>query len=251
MRRILVVLLVIVLLVASSLTVASAAKPDKAGRPENLEQIIFVHPVGTDQPAKPDKPGKPPKTEEPPPPVDNNYYQLWGGYLTGTIDYYVNPNIRLANGGDPVAEVNAAAEIWDAVTGDELFNYAGATTENWYQLDGQNTVSWVKFFPRETLAVAVMYYDPETLVIWEVDIVFNAFHRWGIDPVKEDGDKLKAYDIANIAVHEFGHPVGLDDLDNDLYRELTMYGYSKKGETEKYSLEAGDIAGAQSLYPLP
>jgi len=30
-----------------------------------------------------------------------------------------------------------------------------------------------------------------------------------------------------------------------------MYGYSSKGETKKYSLEEGDIAGAQELYGTP
>jgi len=72
--------------------------------------------------------------------------------------------------------------------------------------------------------------------------------RWGVDPVKEDQDKIKAFDIQNIATHEFGHAIGLDDLYDSLYRELTMYGYSSKGETIKCSLEEGDIAGAQELY---
>lgn len=35
------------------------------------------------------------------------------------------------------------------------------------------------------------------------------------------------------------------------YSELTMYGYSSKGETEKRSLEDGDVAGAQFLYGTP
>lgn len=41
MRRFLVVSLAVALLVGSSLTVANAAKPEKAGRPEKLEQIIL------------------------------------------------------------------------------------------------------------------------------------------------------------------------------------------------------------------
>ena len=250
MKRVLVVLLVVVLLVSSS-AAAVSAKSDKPGRPEKLDQVIFVHPVAPDKPGKPDNPpGKPPKKEEEP--KDNTHYELWGGYLADTASYYINPNVSLVTGGDPIAAVEAAAEAWDAVTAafDEtggLFEYVDTTEKRWYEEDFQNTVSWVKFIPRDYIAIAVMWYDPETMIIWEVDIVFNTFHNWGIDPVKRD----KAFDVRNIATHEFGHPVGLDDLYGEVYSELTMYGYSSKGETKKYSLEEGDIAGAQELYGTP
>jgi len=247
MKRVLVALLVVALLVSSS-AVAVSAKPDKPGRPEKLDQVIFVHPVAPDKPGKPDNPGKPPKDEEP---KDNTYYKLWGGYLDGTASYYVNPDVSLVTGGDPIVAVEVAAETWDAVTAAELFSYAGTTTKNWYAEDGQNTVSWVKFVPRNYIAVVVIWYDSTTMIIWEFDIIFNTFHEWGIDPIKEDKDTIKAFDIQNIATHEFGHPVGLDDLYDEIYSELTMYGYSSKGETKKCSLEIGDIAGAQELYGTP
>ena len=243
MKRLLVALLVVVLLVSSSAVVS--AKSDNPARPEKLDQVIFVHPAGPDKPGKPDKPpGKPPKEEEP---KDNTYYELWGGYLADTVEYYVNPNVDLVTGGDVVTEINNAAEAWDVVTTGELFSYAGTTTESWYEEDGQNTVSWVKFIPQDYIAVAVMWYDPADMIIYEVDIVFNTFHKWGIDPVKRD----RAFDIQNIATHEFGHPVGLDDLYVEIYSELTMYGYSSKGETQKCTLEIGDVAGAQELYGKP
>ncbi len=219
-------------------------KPEKLPRPEKLEQIIFVHPVAPDSPDHPGRGKKPPKEE---PPIDNTYYALWGGYLADTAEYYVNPNIGLVTAGDPVAAVNAAVEAWDVVTDDDLFTYAGTTEKDWYELDGQNTVSWVRFIPRDNIAVAVMWYDPNTMIIYEFDIVFNAFHRWGVGPIKKD----RAFDIQNIATHEYGHPTGLDDLYDELYRELTMYGYSSKGETEKRTLEEGDVAGAQYLYGQP
>lgn len=204
-----------------------------------------MHPVAPDKPGKPPAPpGKPPKEEEE---KVYDYYELWGGYLVETAKYYINSNVSLVTAGGPIAAVNNAAEAWDTVTADELFNYAGTTTKSWYEEDSQNTISWVKFTPRNYIAVVVMWYDPETMIIWEFDMVFNTFHKWGIDPVKRD----KAFDIQNIATHEFGHPVGLDDLYDEIYSELTMYGYSSKGETKKCTLEEGDIAGAQSLYGAP
>lgn len=225
--------------------------PAKAGRPEKLKQITFVHPIAPDKPDKPDKPpGKPPK--EPEEPKNTEYYELWGGYLEGTLEYYINPNVNLVTVGDPITAVNDAAEAWDVVTYDELFNCAGETTKSWYEEDEQNTVSWVKFIPRDYIAVAVMWYDDNPnsgtyMKIYEVDIVFNAFHNWGINPTKRD----RAFDVQNIATHEFGHPTGLDDLYDEIYSELTMYGYSSKGEIKKCSLENGDIAGAQELYGAP
>jgi len=254
MKTIILITILVSLLIISFVSVGLVAaksdnpgkgeKPAMAGRPEKLEQIIFVHPVAPDKPGKPDKPpGKPPK--EPEEPKDNTYYELWANGLAVTpISYYINPNVSLVTGGDPAEAVNAAVEAWDEVTTANLFEYGGETNERWYAEDGQNTVSWVKFIPRNNIAVAVMWYDPETMLIWEVDIVFNTFHNWGINPGKRD----RAFDIQNIATHEFGHPTGLDDLYDDIYSELTMYGYSRTGETEKCSLEEGDIAGAQELY---
>ena len=42
--------------------------------------------------------------------------------------------------------------------------------------------------------------------------------------------------------------VGLGDLYDKTYSELTMYGYSEEGEIKKISLENGDKLGCQALY---
>jgi hypothetical protein len=255
------IVILISLLVVSAVSVGLVvAKPEdpgkgqssvKAGRPEKLEQIIFVHPVAPDKPGKPDKPpGKPPKDDEEP--KENDYYEFWDGYLVGTTECEINPSGSQVIAGDTIAAIEAAAGAWDGVTADELFSFVVTTDKSWIDApDGRNIISWIKFLPRSNIAVASMWYDPTTKIIYEFDIVFNAFHRWGIDPIKEDKYKIKAFDIQNIASHEFGHPVGLEDLYNDVHSELTMYGYSSKGETKKCSLEEGDINGAQLLYGTP
>ena len=133
MKKLLVALLVVALVVTSAVVVN--AKPDKPARPEKLDQVVLVLPVGLDRPGKPDKPpGKPPKEEEPK--KDNTYYELWGGYLDGTAEYKINPDVNLVTEGDPIAAVTDAAEAWDAVvTAATLFNYAGTTEESWYTQD--------------------------------------------------------------------------------------------------------------------
>ncbi len=55
-------------------------------------------------------------------------------------------------------------------------------------------------------------------------------------------------DFENIATHELGHSVGLNDLYDAKCSEQTMYGYADYGETKKRSLESGDIKGVKTLY---
>ena len=55
-------------------------------------------------------------------------------------------------------------------------------------------------------------------------------------------------DFENIATHELGHSIGLADLYTDACANETMYGYAAEGQTNKRSLEAGDIAGVSKLY---
>ncbi len=62
-----------------------------------------------------------------------------------------------------------------------------------------------------------------------------------------NGDANKM-DFESIATHELGHTMGLDDLYTDGCSEQTMYGYASEGETNKRTLESGDIAGVRTLY---
>lgn len=55
-------------------------------------------------------------------------------------------------------------------------------------------------------------------------------------------------DFENIATHELGHTFGLDDLFTEACSEETMYSFASTGETNKRTLEGGDIAGIIDLY---
>jgi len=247
-KKILVGLLVLGLVLALT-TPALAAKPVK---PKVLE-AVFIHYE------RPNKPGKPKPPEEP---KIYDYYLLLGPkwdlskYSDG-VPYVINPS------GAPAGaelEVKAAFEAWDAATGAELFNDSPQINPNswWGKQDGKNNVSWQVIAGGGIIAGTWLWYldndDSGTMSpgdeILETDIVFNASQRWGIDP---DGEG-KAYkltnmfDVRNIATHEAGHVVGLDDLYDSVYSEITMYGYSAKGETKKISLEVGDVNGTKALY---
>jgi len=236
-------LLIIALLMSSAGIVFAAAPADSKGPPE-LGQIIFIH-YGRDlAPARPDKSGKP-GTENP---ID--HYELSKLMLKNTANYYINPSGGGVTDSDAISAVITSFETWDSVTAKELFNYGGPTGASGVVFDMQNTVSWALITDSNIIAVTSLWYIPgkPPKEIVEFDVVFNTNYPWGIDPVKEDSSTIDAFDIQNIATHEAGHVVGLNDLYEDAYSVLTMYGYGSEGETIKCSLESGDILGTQKLY---
>ncbi|MBN2000761.1 matrixin family metalloprotease [candidate division KSB1 bacterium] len=74
----------------------------------------------------------------------------------------------------------------------------------------------------------------------ESDIIFN-----GEDHLWSDSGAADRYDVRNIATHEIGHSVGLNDLYSTGDSEKTMYGHASLGETKKRSLHSDDINGAR------
>lgn len=55
-------------------------------------------------------------------------------------------------------------------------------------------------------------------------------------------------DFENIATHELGHSVGLNDQYDPTCSTVTMYGYASTGETNKRTLELPDVTGVSTLY---
>lgn len=256
--------LILSLLLLLAWAYPAAAEEGKAGKivrpvkPGVLE-VVFIHYEKPDNPGK----GKPPPAPEEPKVYD--YYELIGPkwdlakYPSG-ISFTINPTAGPAGAEN---EVVAGFAAWDSATSATLFGSFTIATDKWWgQLDGRNNVSWqlITGAPNAIAGTWIWVADKDnsgTLSpgdeVLETDIVFNTQKRitWGIDA---DGEgttyKISAYDVRNIATHEIGHVVGLDDLYETKYSEITMYGYASKGETKKISLEIGDIKGTQALYGL-
>ncbi|HEX76859.1 MAG TPA: matrixin family metalloprotease [Dehalococcoidia bacterium] len=215
--------------------------------PGDVKQLTLVFYQGP-----PSEKGKPADEPEP-------SYVLIGLKLYETATYYVNPE---GSGVDPEAvkaAIGASFEAWDEVTDFELFNDTVGTTDfRGREYDGQNAISWVLIVPPKIVALCTIWYegelDPDNPArVLEFDICFNMWHEWGIDPDGEGTEyTIDAFDIQNVATHEAGHPVGLDDLEEEQNSEQTMYGSTTEGETKKISLHPdGDIIGAQELYGAP
>ncbi len=239
-------ILVITTLVFSVTVAASMIIPanDKAKEnskaPENspvidenweLERIDFIHY------AKPENPGKSPKTE--------NCYKLLGvKWKSLPVGYVINPsNPEGLDESFVMGAVSTSAETWDSATTSELFNDA-YTVDYTATYGVQNFVNVIDFgdYPDDrVIAVTSVWYTPRGRQIVEFDIRFNTRFGWG------DANPEKM-DLQNIATHELGHGVGLDDIYSTTCSAVTMYGYSSYGETQKRTLEQPDITGLQKMY---
>ncbi len=102
-------------------------------------------------------------------------------------------------------------------------------------------------FGRTGSSIATAYTWRWTDGLIESDVVFNRGLKWFNTSVEGDGcyEQIGAYDIGNIAVHEFGHVYGLDHSSG---RFESMYAYGFTGETLKRTPSAGDNNGIAAAY---
>jgi len=147
---------------------------------------------------------------------------------------------------------NLAADIdkWEDAAGKNILGNEvsgtvdGADTES---PDDNNEVYFGNIADSGAIAITIVwgyFYGPpgqRELVEW--DMVFDQ-----VDFDWSDSGEAGKMDFENIATHELGHSVGLDDLYDSKCSEMTMYGYADYGETKKRTLEDGDITGVRKLY---
>jgi hypothetical protein len=139
---------------------------------------------------------------------------------------------------------------WNNADSGERFSDGGQTNAKNTRLDGTNAIMW-KRLGASTIGVTYVWYRTNTGEVVEVDTAFNSRYPWAIFDTNagECQSSPDAYDVQNIATHEFGHWVGLDDLYSDADKDLTMYGFGAGGEIKKRTLAAGDIDGANAVAP--
>ena len=171
------------------------------------------------------------------------------------VNYVINPtNFDELSQAFVTSAISAGAEEWDADTGAELFNnsYIVSTApETKYKVQNYvNAISFDDYYSDpDIIGAATVWYNPATKEIVEFDIVFETDYVWG-DCLGNEAtcESNGIMDLQNIAIHELGHGVGLADVYEIDCNEVTMYGYSGNGETQKRTLEMPDIAGIHALY---
>lgn len=180
-------------------------------------------------------------------------YGLAGWRLpNGGITWKLNPStVPSSVGGAQAAlnEISAAFATWTSADGHKVFIYGGTTSVTRRGLDYTNAVLWGKV-SGNAIAVTYVWYYTSTGIVADVDTVFNSRLPWAVFTGSGDCQSSPdAYDVQNIAAHEFGHWVGLDDRYSSNERDLTMYGYGAGRELKKRSLATGDWAGANAVAP--
>ena len=164
------------------------------------------------------------------------------------VGYVINPANPQELSADFVgAAVSTSAETWDGATSQELMNDVYSYGEVAYGVqDYTNAIAFGNYPTEGVIAVTTVWYNPATKKIVEFDIMFDTDWVWGDATNPETPG---AMDLQNIATHEFGHGVGLNDVYQTDCSLVTMYGYSDYGETQKRTLEPPDIKGLLTLYP--
>ena len=274
--KILTYLLVVALLLSLAGSVLAASPEDNPGKgPPDLEKIVLIHhakdfpagnPHGTPPGQDGDKPGGGKKE-------GGKLWYKYSGLHWGSmpVEYYVT-NVDILPDGF-LAAIQESFAGWDNASEPYAVDYLGTTevlpdTLVWdeelggYIPDLVNVVGWKDLGASDTIAITYMWYNVYTKELVDVDTALNSnsSYTWWQNSVIGDPDKASwtegqsaAYDVdvQNIMTHEAGHWLVLDDLKQKPAGNQTMYGISAELELKKRSLESGDEAGIQEIYPNP
>lgn len=144
--------------------------------------------------------------------------------------------------GSPVPVIQGAFDAWSGAPG---FTVLGDGTASKQTANRQTDVLFGRVSGR-SIAVTYTWRWSDGLI--ESDTVFNQSLPWADLTADDDGcnEGDAVYDLANIAVHEFGHIYGLDHPGGGRFESMYRYGYT--GETLKRTPGAGDLAGIAALY---
>lgn len=136
-------------------------------------------------------------------------------------------------------DFTSASQEWDQNTEKALFERTSFGGNANVLKDGTNSVLFA-YLNAGVIGVTYVGYDPQTDILLESDMAFNAHFQWGDSPTEMD--------FLNIATHELGHVCGLSNLYGKKFYDLTIYEYSWEGDTSKIDLATGDINGLQKIY---
>lgn len=175
-------------------------------------------------------------------------FATWNNSLP--VSYVINPNIGQGLSNLQIeSAISTSAETWDAATGKELFNnvYTIDDRARYGRFDSKNSIVFGRTKPG-IIAVTSIWYNTGTKQIYEFDMKFNTYYTWGN---VDTNTYPYLMDLQDIATHELGHGVGMDDIYDNTCSDVTMFGFGDYRETYKRDLAGPDIEGLLSIYPNP
>lgn len=178
--------------------------------------------------------------------VSGQCYSNFAEWSNTPVNYVINPsNPQRLSELFVTTAISNAIETWDVATLRDLSNpYTIDYSATWGVNDGKNSIVFGRYISPGVIAVTGTWTNDATGEIVDSDILFNLNFKWGDATIKP-----QVMDLQNIATHELGHTIGLDDIYSSSCSDVTMYGYSSKGETKKRTLETPDITVLNLLYP--
>jgi len=164
-------------------------------------------------------------------------------FEAGVVPFVVN----LDNAPDGALDaVLAAAEQWNQVELGIEFDYLGPTELEGNAFDAVNVIWWdAGADPTASfIAVTSNHWRAATPpMLEEFDIVFRADRTFATD------GRADAWDVETVALHEFGHAIGLGHAELDRLLQV-MHPRLAPGETNR-RLTARDVDAARELYQTP
>ena len=167
-------------------------------------------------------------------------FSLTGWKVDGPRTAHLNTSTIPSNLGPQAATMQASYDAWDGVPKITVATDGTVTRQTANRQDDL-------MFGRSGSSIATTYTWRWTDGLTESDVVFNKGVAWFNATDEGDGcyEQVAAYDVANIAVHEFGHVYGLD---HSPARFATMYAYGFTGETLKRTPGLADDNGVFAAY---
>ena len=233
MRKIVSLIILTIFLVNFGLI--AEAKPD-----EVVDKIVFIHREKTPE-ALAEMAAKSIGSTKP-------LYKYSGLHWDSTlVPYLIDSSGSGLDSTAVKSVIEASFETWDTATSKtDVFADTGSTgtAGNLDATNGVNEICFREVSGSGTIAVTYIWYNRYTKAVTEVDTVFNTKYTWTISSTGVAG----TMDLQNIATHEFGHWLVLNDLYTQPAAEQTMYGYGSYAEIKKSILESGDVAGIEKIY---